>query len=138
MTLHLIKLAVGADNIEDMTSWQAARLKKAGELLHVTRMVPKRADALLPKGSIYWVIKGMIRLRQRLVEIRPVQGQDGVARCALVLDPKLVPVRPTPRRAFQGWRYLTAADAPRDLPKGARARDMPEGLHETLNELGLL
>jgi hypothetical protein len=137
MVLHLIKLAVGAENLEDLAQWQKQRLKTQGELLHITRMAPKRADELVNGGSLYWVIKGVIRVRQRLNAIRPVTHKGG-ARTALVLDAKLVPVRPTPRRAFQGWRYLTVKDAPRDLPKGTAVMDMPEAMRDTLSELGLL
>ena len=138
MTLHLIKLAVGADGIEDMRDWQAQRLKKTRALIHTTRMVPKRADEVTGGGSLYWVIKGVIRARQRITEIRPFTDKDGVGRCHLVLDPVLVPVRPTPRRAFQGWRYLKPEDAPRDLPVGGDLDDMPEEMQATLGELGLL
>jgi hypothetical protein len=137
MALHLIKLAVGAESLADLAQWQKRRLKSAGELAHITRMAPKRADEILAGGSLYWVIKGVIRVRQRLTEIRPVSSKDG-ARTALVLDPKLVPVRPTPRRAFQGWRYLKPEDAPRDLPKGAAVDDMPDAMRDALAELGLL
>ena len=139
MVLHLIKLSVGAESIEDLAQWQAGRLKKTGALMHTTRMVPKRIAEIVAGGSIYWVIKGVIRARQRPTEIRPFTDKDGIGRCHLVLDPALMPVRPTPRRAFQGWRYLKAEDAPPDLPKGAAGDDeMPEELRVTLSELGLL
>jgi hypothetical protein len=138
MVLHLIKLCVGADSLSDLAQWQAQRLKKTRELAHTTRMVPKRAAEITAGGSLYWVIKGQIRVRQRVTGIRPFTDKDGIARCNLVLDPALVPVRPSPRRPFQGWRYLKAEDAPRDLPKGASADDMPEEMRVTLSELGLL
>ena len=137
--LHLIKRCVGADSVEDLAEWQAGRLKKARELFHTTRMVPKRADEIAAGGSIYWIIKGQIRVRQRITEIRPFTDKDGIGRCHLVFDPKLVPVRPSPRRPFQGWRYLKAEDAPPDLPRGARGDDdMPEAMRAALSELGLL
>ena len=137
MALHLIKLAVGAESVADMAAWQKQRLKARGELLHITRMAPKHADELLKGGSLYWVVKGFIRMRQKLVEIRPILHK-GSAHTALVLDPKLVLVRPTPRRAFQGWRYLEGKDTPRDLPKGAADSAMPEEMRDKLVELGLL
>jgi hypothetical protein len=138
MTLHLIKLAVGADSIEDLRDWQAQRLKTSRALIHTTRMVPKRADEITGGGSLYWVIKGLIRLRQRITEIQPFTDKDGIGRCHLVFDPTLVLVRPAPRRPFQGWRYLKPEDAPRDLPAGADQDDMPEAMRATLGELGLL
>jgi hypothetical protein len=138
MVLHLIKLCVGADSIEDLGQWQAQRLKKTRELAHTTRMVPKRGDEITAGGSLYWVIKGLIRVRQRVTAIQPFTDTDGIARCNLILDSTLVPVRPSPRRPFQGWRYLKFEDAPPDLPKGASADDMPEEMRVTLSELGLL
>ena len=146
MPLHLIKLSVGTDSIEDLEEWiklKFAEQKKRGvkkpERFHTTRMVPKRVDELLDGGSIYWVIRGEILCRERILDIRPFVDKDGVGRCRLVLDPKCVPVRPRPYRAFQGWRYLKPADAPRDLDRAAPgARDMPEDLRRELRNLGLL
>ena len=142
MSLHLIKLCVGADSIADLEDWIAMRIAGRGERqqhAHVTRMVPKRAEDLIDGGSLYWVIKGQIAARQRLVEVAPFVDVDGVGRCRLWLDPAVVPVRPRPMRAFQGWRYLAVKDAPPDLEDaGAGATAMPEELRRTLGELGLL
>ncbi|MEZ5788439.1 MAG: DUF1489 domain-containing protein [Xanthobacteraceae bacterium] len=141
MPLHLLKLCVGCDSIGDLEAWIAAKTKarrgKAGEHIHVTRMVPKRMDELLRGGSLYWVIRGMIACRQRLQAVRPFLDRD-VRRCALVLAPEVVPVEPRPMRAFQGWRYLTAADAPPDIVVGAAFHDLPEALRRELRDLGLL
>jgi hypothetical protein len=102
-------------------------------------MVPKRAAELLDGGSIYWVIRGEILCRERILDIRPFVDRDGVGRCRLVLDPQCVPVQPRPYRAFQGWRYLQAKDAPPDLGRVAPgAVNMPEPLRRELRELGLL
>src|SRR5690606_37464455 len=124
MPLHLLKLSVGTDSIEDLQSWIDGRLKaerkrgtKGARRVHVTRMVPKRAAEILEGGSIYWVIRGEIACRERVLGIEPFVGSEGVGRCRLVLDPQCVPVRPRPFRAFQGWRYLVAKDAPPDLGK---------------------
>ncbi len=141
MTLHLIKLCVGAESIEDLADWQkkraAMRKKKssAGDVLHITRMTPKRADELLKGGSLYWVIKGQIAVRQKLLALKPVV-REGVPHCALVLDAKLVPTARRTHRAFQGWRYFEPADAPRDLK--ARDKSIPDGLRAELTDLGLL
>ena len=128
MPLHLIKLCVGTDSIEDLEDWiklKLAEQKKRGvkkpERIHTTRMVPKRAEEIIGGGSIYWVIRGEILCRERILDIRPFVDKDGVGRCRLVLDPKCVPVRPRPYRAFQGWRYLADKDAPpRSRPRRAR------------------
>ena len=138
MTLHLIKLCVGVNDIEELVRW--VRDAKAGrdELCHVTRMFPRRKDEILPNGSLYWVIRGMILCRQPIVDLVPVRGKDGIERCRIEFKPKIVAVRPAPRRAFQGWRYLDAEDAPPDLAKGALAGKIPAKMRKELAALGLL
>jgi hypothetical protein len=145
MTLHLVKLSVGTESVQDLQDWINAKLKEKKrrrqrpERIHTTRMFPKRAAELLDGGSIYWVIRGEILCRERILDIRPVIDRDGISRCQLVLDPTCVLVQPRPYRAFQGWRYLEAKDAPPDLDRAAPgARDMPENLRRELRELGLL
>jgi hypothetical protein len=144
-TLHLLKLCVGCDSVRDLETWIRKRLqerKRRGlprEHVHTTRMVPKRGAELLAGGSLYWVIRGQIMCRQRLLDIRPFLDKEGVGRCRLVLEPKLTLVEPRPWRAFQGWRYLLAGAAPRDLDRVAPgARAMPEALRRELRDLGLL
>lgn len=143
MTLHLIKLCVGCDSVEDLAEWIEHRLKqkrKAGEKPehgHVTRMVPKRSADLLGGGSLYWVIKGTVQARQRLLDIRPFVDKEGIGRCRLVLQPKVVRTEWQPRRPFQGWRYLDAKDAPRDLKAGRGGDDLPPRLRAELAGLGL-
>jgi hypothetical protein len=140
--LHIVKLCVGCDSLAELAAWQKQRLKEKRarghkpELVHVTRMTPKRADELLEGGSLYWVIKGQIAARQRLLALRVVK-KNGAPHCGLVHDKKLVPVALRPRRPFQGWRYLEAADAPPDLkPRSGAA--LPEALQRELAALGLL
>jgi hypothetical protein len=143
MALHLVKLCVGAESIADLEDWIARRVaerRARGEAprhAHVTRMVPKRAAELIDGGSLYWVIKGRISARQCLLGVEPFVDSDGVGRCRLWLDPAVVPVRPRPMRAFQGWRYFAEKDAPPDL-EAAGAAAMPEELRRQLGELGLL
>jgi hypothetical protein len=152
MTLHLIKLCVGCDSIEDLASWQEERLKqrrKAGErrpqLFHRTFQTPKRRDELLAGGSLYWVIRGLVQVRQPLADITEGTKEDGTPCCMLILENELVAVRPTPRRPFQGWRYLDADDAPPDI--GARGfsdaiarwdKEPPPKLLQELKDLGLI
>jgi hypothetical protein len=145
MPLHLIKLCVGADSVRDLEDWIKQKLKakrKAGERaehIHRTRMVPKRAAELTDGGSLYWVIRGEVMCRQRIRDVRPFRDKDGIGRCGLVLDRKVVLVEPRPYRAFQGWRYLAAKDAPRDLDQAVKgAAAMPETLRRELRELGLM
>jgi hypothetical protein len=145
MALHLIKLCVGCDSVRELEDWIKQKLKdkrrrrEKAEHIHRTRMVPKRADELTDGGSLYWVIRGDIMCRQRIRAVRPFRDKDGVGRCGLVLEPKVVLVTPRPYRAFQGWRYLAPADAPPDLDRAAPgAAAMPEKLRRELRELGLM
>ena len=145
MALNLIKLCVGAESVRDLEDWIKDKLrdkKKRGEKpehIHRTRMVPKRADELTDGGSLYWVIRGEIMCRQRIRAIRPFRDKDGVGRCGVVLEPKVVLVQPRPFRAFQGWRYFAPKDAPPDLEKAAPgAAAMPEKMRRELRELGLM
>ena len=143
MALHLIKLCVGCDSVQDLEDWIAKKLKaqktRKPEHIHTTRMVPKRADELTAGGSLYWVIRGAVMCREKIMAVRPFIDRDGIGRCRLVLDGKLVLVEPRPYRAFQGWRYLAVNDAPRDLKRAAPgAAKMPETLRRELTELGLL
>jgi hypothetical protein len=145
MTLHLVKLCVGAASIEDLAAWQSGRLAaqhKAGErprLFHATFQTPKREAELLDGGSLFWVIKGVIQVRQPLVGFEEGTKADGSRCCHILLDPALVPVRPVPRRPFQGWRYLNAADAPADLGNGGKEiASLPPKMRRELAELGLL
>jgi hypothetical protein len=145
MPLHLIKLSVGTDSVADLEDWIQQKLKaqkkrgKKPERIHTTRMVPKRTDELTSGGSIFWVIRGQIMCRERILDIRPFTDKDGIGRCRLVLDPKCVLVEPRPRSAFQGWRYLEAKEAPRDLSRAAPgAAKMPEQMRRELRDLGLL
>jgi hypothetical protein len=138
---HLLKLSAGTDSVEGLMSWQDQYRRRFDDGLprHVTRMWPKRGDQLLSGGSIFWVIKGLIQCRQRLLRLDPVTGADGIDRCALVLDPELIRTTSAPKRAFQGWRYLDPEDAPRDLPKSrAQEEPLPPELAGALAEIGVL
>ena len=121
MTLNLLKLAVGCEGIAHMRAFQEARYQgrevpgRIGEIWHRTAIRPRRADELLAGGSIYWVVKRAVQVRQQIIELRQVDCQDGVTRCEIILSPELVQTRPQPRRPFQGWRYLDGNDAPPDL-----------------------
>jgi len=144
MALNLVKLCVGVSAIEELQAWIDYRLEQRSlngkpiEQKHTTRMIPKRADELLAGGSLYWVIKGNIQVRQHLLEIRPFTDKEGVRRCDLVMEPRLIATQWQPRRAFQGWRYLAGEDAPADLGEDASRKALPQDLRSELSELGLL
>ena len=145
MTVHLIKLCVGVEAVEELATWQAERLKrlkrarKTVELCHRTMQMPRRREEVLDDGSLYWVIKGFVLVRQRVLDLRPDTKEDGTACCGIVLDKELAATRAHPRRAFQGWRYLEAQDAPKDAGViDAAADDMPRRMREDLRELRLI
>lgn len=135
--LHIVKLCVGCDSPEELEAWQQSRWQ-GHPARHVTRMWPKREAELLDGGSIYWVFKGTVLARQPLIALEEVLGEDGIRRCALVLDPELTRVSAVPRRPFQGWRYLDGKDAPPDLPKARAAEPtLPPEIALALSEMGL-
>ncbi|WP_018184962.1 DUF1489 family protein [Kaistia granuli] len=146
MALHLIKLCVGVESIEQLTGWisdDIARQRGMGmepEDTHTTRMMPKRIPEILDGGSLYWVIKGQIQARQRILDLQAVVGSDNIQRCRIVFDPEVVPTEWQPKRPFQGWRYLLPKDAPRDLAAigGSAGDELPSALKAELAELGLL
>jgi hypothetical protein len=155
MPLHLIKLAVGCDSVKELKQRVAERTsaakkkglpqaaKKKGlpqHHVHITRMVPKRTEEILAGGSLYWVIRGEIAAREKIIAIEPFRDRDGIGRCRLVMQPKVIAVSPRPMRAFQGWRYFTEDAAPPDLGKtsAGSVAAMPEPLRRELRDLGLL
>ena len=138
--LNIVKLCVGAVSVDDLLQWQAAHrgIWPKGTARHVTRMFPKRVDELLSGGSLFWVIKGVIQARQTLLDFQEIRGEDGILRCAFVLDVAVIRTEPAPRRAFQGWRYLDPAESPRDLPQGREAEQpLPSDLARALADIGL-
>ncbi len=143
MTLHLIKLCVGCSSPEELAAWidyRMAEMRADGqkpEQMHTTRMVPKQVDELLDGGSLYWVMKGNVQCRQKLLDIRPFTDTDGIQRCHLVLEPKIILTAWQPRRAFQGWRYLKPDDAPMDENSNGK-NQLPAELRQELADLGLL
>lgn len=136
MALHLIKLCVGADSIEDLERWRDRTTRGGQTMAHVTRMFPKRGEEILDGGSLYWVIKRVIQVRQRIIGLEEITDSEGIKRCAIQLDPELVKTNPAPKRPFQGWRYLKAEEAPADLSAATGGEELPDDLRRKLIELG--
>lgn len=134
MALHIIKLCVGADDIDDLAKWQAKLMKSRPVPYHHTRMVPKRAGEILRGGSIYWVIKGAIRVRQKITAIETLEDRNGKDMCELVFEPELIRTYAQRCRPFQGWRYLEPEKAPRDLKSGEAAVNLPPDLDAALKQ----
>lgn len=138
--LHLSKLCVGIASVEQLQSWQTRRAASHPPLRHNTRHAPRRVAEIVGGGSIYWVIGGVMLVRQRIVAIQPDTWDDGTACAALLLLPDLVPVEARAVRAFQGWRYMAAADAPPDVDAGDGSVEhgLPDRLRADLRRLALL
>ncbi len=144
MTIHLVKIAVGIKSIDDLKEVQVERIRRAKELgdatklRHLTRNTPRRRNDVLENGSIYWIIKGYIRARQRIIGLDQVVGKNGKSRCALVLDPLLIKTVLMPHKPIQGWRYMDAQAVPNDLIEGEIESSLPLSMAEELRSLGLL
>lgn len=134
MKFHMVKLCVGAEDIQDLVDWQNRLMRSLPNPVHHTRMMPKQRDALIREGSIYWVIKRAIRVRQRIIDIREVQDDEGRSMCELVFDPELVRTYAQPKRPFQGWRYLKPSAVPRDLNSNEAALNIPPTLDTALKD----
>ncbi|WP_309665604.1 DUF1489 domain-containing protein [Tabrizicola sp.] len=138
--INILKLSVGSDSVEDHEGWQISQRHRwpPGRAIHVTRMFPKREAEILDGGSLYWVIKGIIQCRQRILGLEQVTESDGITRCAIILDAAIVRTEAAARRPFQGWRYLDPGESPRDLVKGReREEALPPALAQALAEIGL-
>lgn len=139
--LHLIKLSVGPKDVAALRALQSRRIESDPPLRHLTRMMPKRAEELLNGGSIYWVVAGLLCVRQRLLDIQTMPGNDGTPHAALILDPELVPVEARRMKPFQGWRYLQGEAVPPDITAMAAASGieaLPEALRRELQLLCLI
>src|SRR5437762_13666157 len=138
--LHRLKMAVGVGDVDELRRFRAARLKERGSSWVYTRNHPRRAAEVLAGGSIYWVIRGQVRARQLVTGFRTERDDNGRAYCLIEVDPDLVETLWRPWRPFQGWRYLTLADAPPDRPSGRGQREeaIPAAMLAELRSLGLL
>ena len=138
--INIVKLCVGIDSVDHLIEYRARTYGTDNTLpnRHVTRMFPRRASEILNGGSLYWVIKGTIQVRQKILDLEEVIGEDGVRRCAILMDPELVRTRSATWRPFQGWRYLEMENAPADLPVRKTADDeLPLDMQLALAEIGL-
>lgn len=143
MVMHLIKLCVGVKEIDQLEAWRTQEIaarRAAGEpevIAHVTRMMPTRKDEIEAGGSLYWVINGAVQCRSEIIALEQIQGEDGIKRCAIIMSPELIRTSPSPKRPFQGWRYLKPEDAPRDLSgPGTGGEGLSEELRARLMEIG--
>lgn len=146
MTVHILKLCVGIDSFEHLVEVRKGRRHLLPDgtpyNYHITRYRPKRADEILAEGSLYWVIKGFVLVRQRIIGLEPIETDTGV-KCKIIMDTKLIRTESQPRRPHQGWRYLEAKDVPKDLrPKdlreGTKIDNLSPEMSKDLSKLGLI
>lgn len=141
MSVHMLKLCVGIDSLQHLEQCRDLYYKKDGTPYHqhITRYQPKRADEILDGGSLYWVIKRYIQVRQRIIGFEKIETPDGI-KCKIMMDPKLILTQSQPRRPHQGWRYLNATDAPEDIANklSVNHMEMPDKMASDLRELGLI
>jgi len=141
MTVHLVKMAVGIESLDHLMRIQKERRAgNNGILRHLTRNAPRRSVEVLDGGSIFWIIKGYIRARQRITGFADAVGRNGKPRCAILLDPGLKRVELTPHKPIQGWRYMEDAAAPGDIgnAEGKAIDGLPEEMAAELKSLGLI
>ena len=144
MTIHLLRMAVGVESVAKLKQLQTERrvqssTENKSKLYTYTRNIPKRIDELIHDGSIYWVIKKYIKVRQRILGIERHTNDEGRAYCAIQIDPELKQVVPRRQKAFQGWRYLRPEDIPTDLHTSqSKVTNLPSALADELRELGLI
>ena len=141
MTLNLIKLAVGIEDLDHLERRQRQTCNAAGNYRHRTRMTPKREAELLDGGAMYWVIRGLILVRQPILSLGQGKDEHGKPLCVIELAPRQILVCPRAQRPFQGWRYLKPDAAPADLAGGGKSfidPKMPQKLRLELARLGLL
>ena len=142
--LHLLKLCVGVNSVEDLRQWQnrrAAQREGQGRdprPRHWTRNMPRRRLELLDGGSIYWVIRHRILVRQRITDIVSDFDEQGRRRAVLIFEPTLIRTVPKPKRPFQGWRYFSEEESPDDLPEvGSGLSDLPQDMRDALASIGV-
>ncbi|MFV3130752.1 DUF1489 family protein [Niveispirillum sp. KHB5.9] len=140
MTIHFLRLAVGADSLQSMRDWRRDhQITWSGRPVvpTYTKRAPTRQAELLDGGCIYWVVKGFVQCRQRFVGFDQIRDTDGSDYCRMLMDPELIETQAMPKRPFQGWRYLKPEDAPPDLAEGQGGDALPEHLLAELRALGL-
>ncbi len=140
MTLHLLKLAVGIDHLDQLKERQHRFANNAGNFRHRTRMFPKRGEEILNGGSMFWVIKRLVLVRQPIIALHRETDREGRRFCLIELAPDHIAVEPQRKRPFQGWRYLKAEDAPCDLANGTGFIDpeIPPEMRAELGRIGLI
>ena len=144
--VNLVKIAVGVTTVEELRLRQTEFLKKINDnnfpyFYHKTRMMPKKHEDIISNGSLFWVIKGAICARQKVIDIVKFEDTDGKKKCKIFLAAEIVKTKPIRKRPFQGWRYLKKHITPGDLNepiKGNFEPNIPIDVQKKLLEMGVL
>ena len=144
--VNIVKLAVGVRSVEELALIQKRFLNQPGGQIskgfyHSTKLMPKKHEAIVESGSLYWVIKGVICARQKIVEIIKQEDTDGVKRCRIYLGNSIIKTTPIRKRPFQGWRYLKKNRTPADIIDPITANfddDIPLEVQQQLLEVGVI
>ena len=145
-TVNIVKLAVGVKSVEELALIQRRFLSHGGAhakngFYHSTKLMPKKHESIVKSGSLYWVIKGVICARQKIVAIEKDEDPDGIKRCKIFLDGTIIKTTPMRKKPFQGWRYLKKNRTPADIidpVTGTFEDDIPLEVQQQLLEVGLL
>ena len=139
MALNIVKLAVGIRNVEHLKQKQKTRIEQEGVLVYTTRNTPVRSTEILNGGSIFWVFKGLILARQKILGFDKYIGEDNVLRCKIILDSEIMVTEPHQKKPFQGWRYLKQKDAPKDREIFSDIKtQLPLQIEKELSLIGIL
>ena len=144
--VNIVKLAVGVQSVEELVLIQKRFLNQPGAqtskgFYHSTKLMPKKHEAIVKSGSLYWVIKGVICARQKILSITKQEDPDGIKRCKIFLDNSIIKTAPVRKKPFQGWRYLKKNRTPADITDPLTTTfddDIPLKVQQQLLEVGLL
>jgi hypothetical protein len=143
MAIHILKLAVGVDDLAHLAALQEHYTVSYDGVPAVpvrTRFKPAKSDETLNGGSLYRVIKNRIQCRQQILGYETADSADRGTQCLIMVSPVLMQTVSVAQRPFQGWRYLEPKDAPAD--RGAfdplNDADIAPEMAQDLRALGLI
>ena len=144
MALHMIKLVVGVQDLDEFLQIQRDSVFDYNGVpanAVWTRYKAKRSEEILNGGSIYRVIKNKICCRQKVIGFEMTETAEKGTQCMIIVESDIIQTYSTPKRPFQGWRYLEPASVPKDrglyLGDNQREEISPD-LEGELRDAGLL
>ncbi len=142
MPVHILKPALRVQDLYEFQKRQKqwhTTYRGAPAFPVWTSRKPSRVDEMLASGSVYWIIKKMVLCRQAIIGLEQIQEEDEKPSYLIFCETDLVRTQALERKPFQGWRYLEASSAPKDIgPLGGADDDVPAELEQDLRAAGLL